>query len=114
MARGTGWVATYRILRYVTQMHIISRKALRAFWTQHPDSEKPLSRWFKIMRETQFKSFAALRCTFPSADRAGKFVVFNIAGNKYRLIVSIHFNRGRVYIRHVLTHQAYDRGGWRT
>ena len=95
-------------------MHIISRKALRIFWTQHPDSEGPLSRWFKIMSQTQFHSFATLRCTFPSADKVGEFVVFNIAGNKYRLIVSIHFNRGKVYIRHVLTHQAYDRGGWIT
>ena len=95
-------------------MHIISRKALRMFWTQHPDSEGPLSRWFKIMNQTQFHSFAALRRTFPSADIVGKFVVFNIAGNKYRLIVSIHFNRSKVYIRHVLTHQAYDRGGWMT
>ena len=77
-------------------------------------SEKPLSRWFKIMRQTQFGSFTALRHTFPSADKVGEFVVFNIAGNKYRLIVSIHFNRGKVYIRRVLTHQAYDRGGWRT
>ena len=95
-------------------MHVISRKALRVFWTQHPDSEKPLSRWFKIMHQTQFHNFAALRRTFPSADKVGKYVVFNIAGNKYRLIVSIHFNRGKVYIRHVLTHQAYDRGGWMT
>ena len=95
-------------------MHVISRKALRVFWTRHPDSEKPLSRWFKIMQQTQFGSFTALRRTFPSADKVGEFVVFNIAGNKYRLIVSIHFNRGKVYIRHVLTHQAYDRGGWTT
>ena len=48
------------------------------------------------------------------ADEFGDFVVFNIAGNKYRLIASIHFNRGKVYIRHVLTHQAYDRGEWTT
>lgn len=95
-------------------MHIISRKTLRVFWTQHPDSEEPLSRWFKIMSQTRFHSFAALRRTFPSADKVGEFVVFNIAGNKYRLIVAIHFNRGKVYIRHVLTHQAYDRGGWIT
>ncbi len=95
-------------------MHVISRKALRVFWAQHPDSEEPLSRWFKIMRQTQFGNFAALRRTFPSADKVGEFVVFNIAGNKYRLIVSIHLNRGKVYIRHVLTHQAYDRGGWTT
>ena len=106
--------AIYRDLRYIAKMHVISRKALRAFWVRYPDSEKPLSRWFKIMRQTQFRSFSALRRTFPLADKVGDSVVFNIAGNKYRLITSIHFNRGKVYIRDVLTHQAYDRGGWRT
>ena len=66
------------------------------------------------MRQTRFNSFTALRHTFPSADKVGDFVVFNIAGNKYRLVVSIHFNREKVYIRHVLTHHAYDRGEWKT
>lgn len=94
-------------------MHVISRKALRVFWAQYPESKMPLNRWFKIMRQTQFSSLTALRRAFPSADKVGDFVVFNIAGNKYRLIASIHFNRGKVYIRHVLTHQAYDRGGWK-
>tara|TARA_Y100000588_G_scaffold18341_1_gene18896 strand:+ start:708 stop:908 length:201 start_codon:yes stop_codon:yes gene_type:complete len=66
------------------------------------------------MRQSQFSSFAALRRTFPAADKVGDLVVFNIAGNKYRLVVSIHFNRGKVYVRHVLTHREYDRGGWKT
>ena len=94
-------------------MHIISRKALRQFWEQHPDSESALSRWFKIVQQNDFDSFEALRATFPSADKVGDLIVFNIGGNKYRLIASIHFNRGKVYIRHVLTHSAYDRGGWK-
>ena len=63
------------------------------------------------MRQTQFSSS---RCGVLFPRLIGDCVVFNIAGNKYRLIASIHFNRGKVYIRHVLTHQAYDRGGWKT
>ena len=94
-------------------MHVISRKALRKFWEQHPDSESAFSRWFKIMRRSDFDSFEALRTTFPSADKVGDLIVFNIRGNKYRLITSIHFNRGKVYIRHVLTHRDYDRGAWK-
>ncbi len=94
-------------------MHVISRKMLRQFWTQHPDSEKPLARWFKIMQRTDFTTFEILRATFPTADKVGDFIVFNIGGNKYRLIAAIHFNRGKVYIRHVLTHQDYDRGDWK-
>ena len=94
-------------------MHVISRKALRLFWDRHPASKGPLARWFKIMQQTEFASFAALRDTFPTADRVSALIVFNIAGNKYRLIASIHFNRGKVYVRHVLTHRDYDRGGWK-
>lgn len=94
-------------------MHIISRKALRLFWERYPDSKTSLIRWFKIMQHTHFGSFGELRTVFPTADRVGDWIAFNIGGNKYRLIASIHFNRGKVYIRHVLTHQEYDREGWK-
>ena len=50
---------------------------------------------------------------YPSADQVGKFTVFNIGGNKCRLIVVIHFNRGKIYVRSVLTHQDYDRNKWK-
>lgn len=94
-------------------MHIISRKALIQFWAQYPDSETPLARWYKVVNKTEFRSFAELRNVFPSVDRVDELFIFNIAGNKYRLITSIHFNRGKVYIRHVLTHTEYDRGDWK-
>jgi mRNA interferase HigB len=95
-------------------MHIISRKTLRAFWEKYPDSQTALIRWFKIVQRTNFASFADLTITFPSADLVGDFIVFNIGGNKYRLIASIHFNRSKIYIRHILTHSEYDRGDWKS
>ena len=95
-------------------MHVISRKALRTFWESYPDSKAPLVRWFQIMRRTEFESLAALRRTFPTADKVDDFVVFNIGGNKYRLIASIHFNRRKAYVRHVLTHPQYDTGAWKS
>lgn len=94
-------------------MHIISRKALKQFWEQYPDSQSSLSRWYKIVEKTEFSGFGELRQTFPSADKVGDLIVFNIGGNKYRLIASIHFNRNKVYIRHVLTHAEYDKGAWK-
>ncbi len=94
-------------------MHVISRKALRQFWEEHPDSENALARWFKIMQRNEFANLNALRATFPTADQVGDLIVFNIGGNKYRLIASIHFNRGKVYIRRVLTHSEYDKGDWK-
>ena len=53
-----------------------------------------------------------MRAFYGSADQVGKFTVFNIAGNKYRMITVIHFNTGRVYVRRILTHAEYDRGAW--
>lgn len=94
-------------------MHIISRKTLIQFWDKNPDSQTSLARWFKIVQKTDFASFADLRTTFPSADKVDQWIVFNVSGNKYRLIASIHFNRNKVYIRHVLTHAEYDRGDWK-
>lgn len=94
-------------------MHIISRKTLRQFWEKHPNSRSSLSRWYKIVSKSEFGSFDELRATFPSADKVGDLIVFNVGGNKARLIASIHFNRGKVYIRQVLTHPEYDQGAWK-
>jgi mRNA interferase HigB len=94
-------------------MHVISRKALRNFWVRQPDSEQPLRRWHKLITTRDFGSFAELRDTFPSADTVDDLTVFNIGGNKYRLVASIHFNRHKVYVRYVLTHAEYDQGDWK-
>ncbi len=94
-------------------MHVIARKALQQFWEHYPESKSPLLRWFKIVQKNDFTSFNELRQTFPSADKVEDLIVFNIGGNKYRLVASIHFNRGKVYIRHVLTHAEYDKGAWK-
>lgn len=95
-------------------MHVITRKRLTEFARRHPDAQGPLVAWFTIVRKTDYASFAALRMTFPSADQVGRFTVFNIGGNKFRLIAAIHYNRKKIYIRHVLTHAEYDRIDWRT
>lgn len=95
-------------------MHIITRRRLVEFAQTHPDARAPLHHWFTIVRKTTYGSFAGLQVTFPSADQVGQFTVFNIGGNTFRLIAAIHYNRQKVYIRHVLTHAEYDRGAWRT
>ena len=95
-------------------MHVISKKALREFWEKYSDNQTPLRRWFTLITKNSFQSFTELRAVFPSADIVDDLTVFNIGGNKYRLVASIHFNRGKVYIRSVLTHEEYDREGWKT
>ena len=65
-----------------------------------------------MQRET-FTDFNDLRAVFPSADYVNGLTVFNIGGNKYRLIAAIHYNRKKLYIRAVLTHEEYDCGEWK-
>ena len=95
-------------------MHVISKKVLREFWGKYPDSQIPLRRWFKLITKSSFGNFTELRAVFPSVNLVDDLTVFNIGGNKYRLITAVHFNRGKTYIRHVLAHEEYDRGGWKT
>jgi mRNA interferase HigB len=94
-------------------MHVIAKPILVDFWTQHPDAESPLSAWYHLVKTEVFADFNDLRRTFASADVVEGLTVFNIGGNKYRLIAAIHYNRHKVYIRHVLTHAEYDRGAWK-
>ena len=86
---------------------------MNEFSDQHPETESALSRWYGIVKKTDFTSFDELRQAFPSADQVGKLTVFNIGGNKIRLIAAIHYNRKRLYIRAVLTHEEYDRSKWK-
>lgn len=94
-------------------MHIISKKKLREFWEEHARAQAPLEAWYQVARNAEWASFADVRKTFASADQVGKFTVFDIGGNKYRLIAVIHFNRGKLYVRHVFTHAEYDEGKWK-
>ncbi|MDO9130020.1 MAG: type II toxin-antitoxin system HigB family toxin [Anaerolineales bacterium] len=94
-------------------MHIITRKRLNDFAEKHPDAKSGLQHWYKVMKSSNFTSFVDLRTVFPSADQVGNMTVFNIGGNKTRLIAAIHYNRRRIYIRAVLTHNEYDRGKWK-
>ncbi|NLX96662.1 MAG: type II toxin-antitoxin system HigB family toxin [Rhodopirellula sp.] len=94
-------------------MHVISEKKLREFWEGYPEAESPLRAWHRTAEHATWKCFADIRQVYPHADQVGRCIVFNIGGNKFRLVVVVHFNRGKVYIRHVMTQEEYDRGDWK-
>jgi len=94
-------------------MHVISQKKLREFWEEHPEAEGPLRAWHRVAEHAVWESFADVREVYPHADQVGRCTVFNIGGNKFRLVVIILFKWGRVYIRHVMTHEEYDQRKWR-
>ena len=93
-------------------MHIISKKKLREFWEKYPKAKSALEAWYQAARNAEWESFNDVRKTFNMADQVGRFTVFDIGGNKFRLIAAIHFNRGKLFVRHVLTHSEYDEGKW--
>lgn len=91
-------------------MRIISRKALREFGDRHVDARGPLDAWYRIVKGRTYGSPHELRSDFPTASFLGaRRTVFNIGGNKYRLVVDMRYDLGRVYVRHALTHEEYDR-----
>ena len=95
---------------------IISWRAIREFLEAHPDDQSApdaFAKWYDLVHNNRFASFNEVRRTFPSADQVGDSVVFNVRGNRYRLVARFVYEKGRVCIRRVLTHAEYDRGDWK-
>ena len=93
-------------------MKIIGNSALRAFAADHSQAESPLQGWRQVIEKNQFANWAELKAAFNTVDKVGELVVFDIGGNKYRLIAYIRFEKQIVYIKAVLTHRDYDKGVW--
>ena len=94
-------------------MKLISNKPLREFAARHPQAEQPLQDWRRLIERGDYGSFAALRATFASVDKVGGRYVFDIGGNKYRVIASVAFVVRTVWAKAVLTHTEYDKGKWK-
>jgi mRNA interferase HigB len=94
-------------------MDIIGQRKLQEFWDRHPPAMSPLQQWCQAVGSVAWEQFANVRKTYPSADRVGRCYVFNIGGNKFRLIANIDFHAGRVYVREVLTHADYNKNRWK-
>lgn len=92
-----------------SSMNVISKRALRMYWQRRPDAEKPLKAWFREAVSARWANSAELKATYGNASILDeKRVVFNIGGNKHRLLVWVHYRFGRVFIRWVGTHSEYD------
>lgn len=85
-------------------MHMVSKRLLREFWQESKDAEIPLINWFRLANKAVWQSLAEVRESFPHPDLVGTCTVFNIGGNKYRLITYINYRIQKVYALHVLTH----------
>ena len=89
-------------------MHVISRRRLLAFGANHADAVDPLDRWYRIAKKATWENFAELRADFSTADQTAEHVIFNIGGNKYRLIASVYHVNQVLLVRGIFTHKEYD------
>lgn len=94
-------------------MHVISFKILREYGQTHANCQEPLNNWYKVAVKAKWSKLVEVQQVFPKAEAVGNFTVFNIKGNKYRLIVNIDYPGQLIYIKYILTHAEYDKENWK-
>jgi mRNA interferase HigB len=99
-------------------MRLISRKRVREFAEQYPDAADALEKWRRVVGEAEWENLQDVRRVYPHADMVtvasgNPVTVFNVGGNKYRLIAAIHYNGQRVYVLRLLTHAEYSKNLWK-
>jgi len=94
-------------------MHIITKRRLKEFADVHADAQTGLATWAKAAESQRWHSLVDVHAIYPAADLVGNLTVFNIGGNKYRLVTFIDYTYGKVFIRAILTHAEYDEEKWK-
>ena len=82
------------------------------FLRRHPNASPSLESWYHTVRRADWNSLADVKKIYPSADQVGRRTVFNISGNQFRLVARINYRTRAVFVLHILTHRAYDKGEW--
>ncbi|MCE5981202.1 mRNA interferase HigB [compost metagenome] len=94
-------------------MHVITEKRIWEAKAKWPRAALALDAWYRLVKACHPPDFAAMKATFPATDKVGALHVFDIGGNKLRLIAVVHYKTQRLYIKHVLDHGEYDKGKWK-
>lgn len=94
-------------------MHLIAISKLREDISAYPDATIPIESWYNIIKKVSWKNLEEVRKTYRSAEAVGNFTVFNIKGNRYRLIVGIEYQTQTIYYKYFLTHAEYDKNYWK-
>jgi mRNA interferase HigB len=95
-------------------MHVVSHKAIRNFCEEHPHARSAMDHWYRVAKRAAWSSLAEFKQSFSAADLVAPHVVFDIGGNKYRLIAEMNFARRVLFIRAIATHQEYMKGAWKS
>ncbi|UUQ67141.1 type II toxin-antitoxin system HigB family toxin [Pseudomonas fuscovaginae UPB0736] len=94
-------------------MRVITEKRIREAKAKWPGAASALDAWCRRIKGSSPGSFSALKAIFPATDKVGSLHVFDIGGNKLRLIAGVHYGAQQLYIKHVLDHREYDKGKWK-
>jgi mRNA interferase HigB len=94
-------------------MHLIAISRLREAAAKFPDVAIQIEDWNEIVNIANWQNLTEVQQTYPSAEAVGNFTVFNIKGNRYRLIVSINYLKQIIYFKYFLTHAEYNKDNWK-
>ncbi|MEM9117152.1 MAG: type II toxin-antitoxin system HigB family toxin [Cyanobacteria bacterium P01_D01_bin.6] len=94
-------------------MHVISIRKLRDDAASHVDSTQAIAAWYTVARKARWKNLEEVKAIYRDAEAVGNFTVFNIKGNKYRLIVGIDYESQTIFYKYFLTHAEYDKDKWK-
>jgi mRNA interferase HigB len=94
-------------------VHVLSRKNLIFFCETHADSCDALFSWYRSASKAQWQNLVEVQALYPTAEAVGNFTIFNIKGNKYRLIVDIQYSSQQIFIKYIFTHAEYDKDKWK-
>ena len=91
----------------------MSRKTIVEFIETHHDAASGLQQWYRVVKQAQWRSLIEVRQLYPHADLVGRRTVFNISGNRVRLIARMNYRIQAVFILHILTHEEYNKEDWK-
>ncbi|OGH63232.1 MAG: hypothetical protein A3G34_15380 [Candidatus Lindowbacteria bacterium RIFCSPLOWO2_12_FULL_62_27] len=94
-------------------MRLIRKELVHEFSTKHSDAASALDAWVQTVETNMFKTPIELKKTFGMADYVKPHTIFDVSGNKYRLISVVNYKLGTIFIKCILTHAEYDNGDWR-
>lgn len=94
-------------------MHVITQKKIWEAKVKWPRAASALDSWYRLMKSVEPADFAAMKSSFPATDKVGHLHIFDIGGNKLRLVAVVHYKFKKVYIRQILDHAEYDRNMWK-
>ena len=94
-------------------MHLISAGKLKAASAPYPDATEVVKSFYKKVEKSTWQNLIDVQQDYRDAEAVGEFTVFNIKGNKYRLILDINYTDQLAYFKYFLTHSEYDKDHWK-